>query len=69
MASGAVLLDSGTGQILAQLNGAPPVPAGCVRSNLGGDTHATCEVSGASVQVLINAGLANTAPEVKGFRP
>ena len=65
--SSTFVVDSSSGQVLAELNGAPPVPPGCVRSSLGGSAHATCEVSGADVTVFISAGPAMTAPKVKGF--
>jgi hypothetical protein len=61
------VVDTGNGQILAELTGAPLVPPGCVRSSLNGDAHATCEVGGASVMVFIGSGPANSAPKVKGF--
>jgi hypothetical protein len=63
------VVDSGNGQILAELTGAPPVPPGCVRSSLNGDPHATCEVGGASVTVFISSGPAASAPKVRGFSP
>jgi PASTA domain len=67
LGSSTFVIDSGNGQILAELGGAPPVPPGCVRSSLTGDPHATCEVGGANVTVFISAGPAATAPKVKGF--
>jgi PASTA domain len=67
LGSSTFVIDSGNGQILAELGGAPPVPPGCVRSSLTGDPHATCEVGGASVTVIISAGPAASAPKVKGF--
>jgi len=67
LGSSTFVIDSGNGQILAALGGAPPVPPGCVRSSLTGDPHATCEVGGASVTVIISAGPAASAPKVKGF--
>ena len=67
LGSSTFVVDSGTGQVLAELNGAPPVPPGCVRSSLTGDPHATCEVGGAGVTVFISAGPAASAPKVKGF--
>ena len=67
LGSATLVVDSGTGQILAALGGAPPVPPGCVRSSLTADPHATCEVGGAGVTVYISAGPAASAPKVKGF--
>jgi hypothetical protein len=67
LGSSTLVVDSGTGQILAALGGAPPVPPGCVRSSLTADPHATCEVGGAGVTVYISAGPAASAPKVKGF--
>jgi PASTA domain len=67
LGSSTFVIDSGNGQILAELGGAPPVPPGCVRSSMTGDPHATCEVGGASVTVIISAGPAASAPKVKGF--
>jgi PASTA domain len=67
LGSSTFVIDSGNGQILAELNGAPPVPAGCVRSSLTGDPQAACEVGGASVTVIISAGPAASAPKVRGF--
>lgn len=49
------VIDSSTGQILAELDGAPLVPPGCVRSSLNGDADATREVSGASVSLRYSA--------------
>jgi hypothetical protein len=67
LGSSTFVVDSGNGRVLAELTGAPPIPPGCVRSSLAGDTHATCEVGGASVTVFISAGPAASAPKVKGF--
>ena len=67
LGSSTFVVDSGNGQILAELGGAPPVPPGCARSSLTGDPHATCEVGGANVTVFISAGPAASAPKVKGF--
>jgi hypothetical protein len=57
-----VVIDSSTGQVLAELAAAQPVPPGCVRATVGGDQRATCEVSGASTEVFISAGPASTTP-------
>jgi hypothetical protein len=67
LGSSTFVIDSSNGQILAELDGAPPVPPGCVRSSLNGDPHATCEVGGAGAEVFISAGPAASAPKVKGF--
>jgi hypothetical protein len=67
LGSSTFVIDGGNGQILAELDGAPPVPPGCVRSSLTGDPHAACEVGGASVTVIISAGPAASAPKVKGL--
>jgi hypothetical protein len=56
------VIDASTGQVLAQLDAAQPVPAGCVRATVGGEKGATCEVSGAEVDVFISAGPASTMP-------
>ena len=67
LGSSTFVVDSGNGRILAELDGAPPVPSGCVRSSLNGDPHATCEIGGASVIVFIASGPAASAPKVRGF--
>jgi PASTA domain len=67
LGSSTFVVDTANGQILAELNGAPPVPPGCVRSSLNGDPRAACEVGGANVTVFISAGPAASAPKVKGF--
>jgi hypothetical protein len=64
LGSSTFVIDSGNGQILAEFDGAPPVPPGCVRSSLNGDSHATCEVGGAGAEVFISAGPAASAPKV-----
>jgi PASTA domain len=56
------VIDASTGQVLAQLDAAQPVPPGCVRATVGGEKGATCVVSGTDVQVFISAGPANTMP-------
>lgn len=57
-----VVIDSSTGQVLAELGAAQPVPHGCVRATVGGSKGATCVVSGASTEVFISAGPASTMP-------
>ena len=65
-----VVIDSSTGQVLAQLAAAQPVPPGCVRATVGGSKGAsaggskgaTCGVGGAAVEVFISAGPARTMP-------
>lgn len=57
-----VVIDSSTGQVLAEFGAAQPVPPGCVRATVGGSKDATCEVSGASTEVFISAGPASTTP-------
>jgi hypothetical protein len=56
------VIDPGTGQLLAQLDAAQPVPPGCVRATVGGNDHASCVVGGADTQVFISAGPASTQP-------
>ena len=56
------VIDAGTGQILAQLDAAQPIPPGCVRATVGGVKGATCAVTGADIQVFIGAGPASTTP-------
>jgi hypothetical protein len=56
------VIDAGTGQVLAQLDAAQPVPKGCVRATVGGEKGAHCAVGGADVRVFISAGPADTTP-------
>ena len=56
------VIDADTGQVLAQLDAAEPVPDGCVRATVGGVKGADCAVSGADVQVFISAGQASSTP-------
>jgi hypothetical protein len=56
------VIDARTGQVLAQLDAAQAIPAGCVRATVGGEKGATCAVTGADVQVFISAGPASTTP-------
>jgi hypothetical protein len=56
------VIDTTTGQVLAQINAVQPVQAGCLRAILGGGKDATCAAAGAAVQVFISAGPANTMP-------
>ncbi len=70
------VVDPSNGQVLAVLNGAPPIPPGCVRASetparATGDGDVSCTVSGASVTVFISAGPASAAsvPKVSGGSP
>jgi hypothetical protein len=56
------VIDTSTGQILAQFSAEEPLPAGCVRASIGGSKGASCEVSGANTTVFISAGPAETMP-------
>ena len=65
-----VVIDTSTGQVLAQLAAAQPLPPGCVRATVGGSKNptagiskgGTCVVGGASTEVFISAGPASTTP-------
>jgi hypothetical protein len=56
------VIDAGTGQVLAHLDAAQPIPAGCVRATVRGEKGASCTVGGATVRVFISAGPASTTP-------
>jgi hypothetical protein len=56
------VIDAGTGQVLAHLDAAQAIPAGCVRATAGGEKGATCTVGGADVHVFISAGPTSTTP-------
>jgi hypothetical protein len=56
------VIDTSTGQVLAELDAAWPVPPGCVRATVGGEKGARCAVGGAEVTVFISAGPATTTP-------
>lgn len=61
LGSWTMVVDTGNGQVLATLSGAPPIPPGCVRASESGDAHAMCTVSGAGTEVFISAGPASAA--------
>jgi len=60
-----MVVDTGNGQVLAMISGAPPVPQGCVRASASVNVrHVKCVVGGGDATVYISAGAANSAPIV-----
>jgi hypothetical protein len=67
-----VVIDIANGQLLAQLNGAPPIPPGCAHVSGTGKDVAECGgansvfISSSGVTVFISAGPTNTEPTPRG---
>jgi hypothetical protein len=59
-----MVVDTGNGQILAMIQGPPPVPPGCVRATDTTGPRVKCMVSGASSTVYLSAGPATSEPKV-----
>ena len=62
--SSTTVVDISNGQVLAQLDGAPPIPPGCVRATTAGNPHASCVVGGSGTTVYISAGPVSSEPSV-----
>jgi hypothetical protein len=59
-----VVIDTANGQLLAQLNGAPPIPPGC--AHVSGTRKDSVFISSSDVTVFISAGPTNTEPTPRG---